>query len=84
MIERWSCKLISSRKKSIYDFINLRFITCVFWKSELVTLFLIFRFSNARSTLADISTCNDSSRILIPLNSSLYVPGVIQQPDKVY
>eukprot|EP01035_Chromulina_nebulosa_P023689 gene23689-30721_t len=41
------------------------------------------RFSNARSTLADISTCNDSSRILIPLNSSLYVPGVIQQPEKV-
>jgi len=41
------------------------------------------RFLNARSTLAEISTSSIGNRLLIPLNSSLYVPGTIINPDKV-
>ena len=72
-------KLIYNQENLIWIFsLNSKFIVVGF-----LTFDIVFRFSNARSTLADISTCSDSTRILIPLNSSLYVPGVIQQSDKV-
>jgi prefoldin alpha subunit len=41
------------------------------------------RFQNARATLDEISVCPSGGVILIPLNSSLYVPGKILEPNKV-
>ena len=41
------------------------------------------RFLNARNTLSDISTSTANETVLIPLNTSLYVPGKIVDPDKV-
>jgi prefoldin alpha subunit len=41
------------------------------------------RYSNAKAVLGDVSTCPSGNTILIPLNSSLYVPGKIVNPEKV-
>lgn len=41
------------------------------------------RFSNAKSILLDLSTSTVGEKLLVPLNSSLYVPGTIADPDKV-
>eukprot|EP00286_Rhodomonas_abbreviata_P019197 CAMPEP_0181292238 /NCGR_PEP_ID=MMETSP1101-20121128/2396_1 /TAXON_ID=46948 /ORGANISM="Rhodomonas abbreviata, Strain Caron Lab Isolate" /LENGTH=148 /DNA_ID=CAMNT_0023396687 /DNA_START=53 /DNA_END=502 /DNA_ORIENTATION=+ len=41
------------------------------------------RFSNAKSVLGDINTCAEGNSLMIPLNSSLYVPGKIVNPNKV-
>lgn len=41
------------------------------------------RFMNARNTLSDISTSTANETVLIPLNTSLYVPGKIVDPEKV-
>ena len=41
------------------------------------------RFMNARNTLDDISTSVVNDVLLVPLNSSLYVPGKIVDPEKV-
>ena len=41
------------------------------------------RFMNARNTLDDISTSVLNDVLLVPLNSSLYVPGKIVDPEKV-
>jgi prefoldin alpha subunit len=41
------------------------------------------RFLNARNTLSDICTSTANETVLIPLNTSLYVPGKIVDPDKV-
>jgi len=41
------------------------------------------RYNNAKAVLGDINTCPSGNQLLIPLNSSLYVPGKIVNPDKV-
>lgn len=41
------------------------------------------RFTNARNMLDDISSSVNNDVILVPLNSSLYVPGKICDPEKV-
>lgn len=41
------------------------------------------RFSNAKTILLDLSTSKVGEKLLVPLNSSLYVPGTIADPDKV-
>lgn len=41
------------------------------------------RFINAKATLADMATCNEGTPLMIPLNTSLYVPGKILEPNKV-
>ena len=41
------------------------------------------RFLNARSTLTDISASAANDMVLVPLNTSLYVPGKIVDPEKV-
>eukprot|EP01035_Chromulina_nebulosa_P018319 gene18319-24006_t len=41
------------------------------------------RFINARNILDDISKYNDGDTLLVPLTSSLYVPGTILNPTKV-
>jgi hypothetical protein len=41
------------------------------------------RFLNARNTLDDISTSASNDVLLVPLNSSLYVPGKIVDHEKV-
>lgn len=41
------------------------------------------RYNNAKAVLGDINTCPTGNALLIPLNSSLYVPGTIINPDKV-
>lgn len=41
------------------------------------------RFTNAKSILLDLSTSKADEKLLVPLNSSLYVPGTIAEPDKV-
>lgn len=41
------------------------------------------RFANARNMLDDISTSANNDVLLVPLNSSLYVPGKICDPEKV-
>jgi prefoldin alpha subunit len=41
------------------------------------------RYNNAKAVLGDMSTCPAGNSLLIPLNSSLYVPGKIINPDKV-
>jgi hypothetical protein len=42
------------------------------------------RFSMAKSTLLDMSSYSEDHKILVPLNSSLYVPGKIIDPKKVF
>ena len=41
------------------------------------------RYNNAKAVLGDISTCPSGNSLMIPLNSSLYVPGKIINPEKV-
>lgn len=41
------------------------------------------RFSNAKNILLDLSTSKAGEKLLVPLNSSLYVPGTIADSDKV-
>lgn len=41
------------------------------------------RFVNAKATLTDLSSCPEGNTLMIPLNSSLYVPGKIVEPTKV-
>mmetsp|Transcript_30059 Transcript_30059/g.28725 ORF Transcript_30059/g.28725 Transcript_30059/m.28725 type:complete len:161 (-) Transcript_30059:114-596(-) len=41
------------------------------------------RFLNARNTLDEISTSKKDEVLLVPLNSSLYVPGRIVDPETV-
>ena len=41
------------------------------------------RFTNSRNMLDDISSSVNNDVILVPLNSSLYVPGKICDPEKV-
>jgi hypothetical protein len=41
------------------------------------------RYSNAKAVLGDVSACPSGNTLLIPLNSSLYVPGKIVNPEKV-
>ena len=41
------------------------------------------RFALSKSTLQDISSYPENQKLLIPLNSSLYVPGKIIDPKKV-
>jgi prefoldin alpha subunit len=41
------------------------------------------RFGLAKSTLLDIGSYSEDHKILVPLNSSLYVPGKILEPNKV-
>lgn len=41
------------------------------------------RFTNARSVLDDISTAPEGRKVLVPLTSSLYVPGLVSMPEKV-
>lgn len=41
------------------------------------------RFLNAKATLQDVSASDEGARLLVPLNSSLYVPGQIADPNKV-
>lgn len=42
------------------------------------------RYNNAKAVLGDINTCPAGNALMIPLNSSLYVPGKIINPDKVF
>ncbi len=41
------------------------------------------RFSTAKATLLDLGSTPENRKLLVPLNSSLYVPGKIVNPDKV-
>lgn len=41
------------------------------------------RFNTAKAVLNDMSKYEDGNTLLMPLNSSLYVPGKIVQPDRV-
>lgn len=41
------------------------------------------RYNNAKAVLSDASACPNGNQLLIPLNSSLYVPGKIINPEKV-
>jgi prefoldin alpha subunit len=41
------------------------------------------RFALSKSTLQEISSYPENQKLLIPLNSSLYVPGKIIDPKKV-
>eukprot|EP01032_Pedospumella_encystans_P011861 gene11861-13758_t len=41
------------------------------------------RYNNAKVVLGDVNTCPSGNQLMIPLNSSLYVPGKIVNPDKV-
>lgn len=41
------------------------------------------RFSTAKATLLDMKTCKEDEKLLIPLHSSLYVPGKLLNPNKV-
>jgi prefoldin alpha subunit len=41
------------------------------------------RFLNARNNLDDMSTSKKDDVLLVPLNSSLYVPGRICDPERV-
>ncbi len=41
------------------------------------------RFVNAKATLLDMAECPPGNSLMIPLNSSLYVPGKIVEPSKV-
>jgi hypothetical protein len=42
------------------------------------------RFTTAKLTLLDMSSYSEDHKILVPLNSSLYVPGKIIDPKKVF
>jgi prefoldin alpha subunit len=41
------------------------------------------RFINAKNSLLDIATSSNETKIMIPLNASLYVPGKIVDSGKV-
>lgn len=41
------------------------------------------RFISAKTTLTDMATCTEGTTLMIPLNTSLYVPGKIVEPTKV-
>jgi prefoldin alpha subunit len=41
------------------------------------------RFVSSKSTLSDMGTAEKGRQILVPLNSSLYVPGKVSDPNKV-
>ena len=41
------------------------------------------RFVSARNTLEDLTTSPAGNQLLVPLTSSLYVPGSILDPNKV-
>lgn len=41
------------------------------------------RFLTAKATLHELQQSKGGQRLLIPLNSSLYVPGVMTEPEKV-
>jgi prefoldin alpha subunit len=41
------------------------------------------RFNIAKSTITDIATYPENQKLLVPLNSSLYVPGKVTNPNKV-
>lgn len=41
------------------------------------------RFIMAKSSLGDLQEAKDDNPILIPLNSSLYVPGTVNDKNKV-
>ena len=41
------------------------------------------RFTNAKATLQELSASGGGTRLLVPLNSSLYVPGRVTDPNKV-
>lgn len=41
------------------------------------------RFFTAKNSLKDLGTYNEGDKILVPLNSSLYIPGTIMNADKV-
>ncbi|KAJ1394615.1 Prefoldin [Ochromonadaceae sp. CCMP2298] len=41
------------------------------------------RYNTAKSVLTDISSCPEGNTLMVPLNSSLYVPGKIADPTKV-
>lgn len=41
------------------------------------------RFLTAKATLLDLGSTPENRKMLVPLNSSLYVPGKIVNPDKV-
>lgn len=42
------------------------------------------RFIIARNTLEDVSATAEGNPLLVPLNASLYVPGFVKSPNKVY
>lgn len=41
------------------------------------------RFLTVKATLSDLQQSQKGQKLLIPLNSSLYVPGEMLQPEKV-
>ena len=41
------------------------------------------RFGSSRSTLVDMSKAQNGQRLLVPLSSSLYIPGTVEDPGKV-
>jgi prefoldin alpha subunit len=41
------------------------------------------RYISAKSTLDDMSSSPAGSKMLVPLTSSLYVPGTVHRPEKV-
>jgi prefoldin alpha subunit len=41
------------------------------------------RFHTVRATLNDLQQSKNGNRLLVPLNSSLYVPGFMVEPEKV-
>jgi prefoldin alpha subunit len=41
------------------------------------------RFVNAKNTLDDMAQSAEGSKMLVPLTSSLYVPGTVSKPGKV-
>jgi len=41
------------------------------------------RLANAKAVLGDINACAEGNTLMIPLNSSLYAPGKIVNPNKV-
>lgn len=41
------------------------------------------RLATAKTTIQDLSTCTNGQKMLVPLNSSLYVPGEITEVNKV-
>ena len=41
------------------------------------------RYMTAKSVISDISACPEGNTLMVPLNSSLYVPGRLVEPSKV-